>query len=1544
MSPPAPRSRPARRAATAARKAVAAQRKQRKVDAADSGSDTGPRRGRAAESSDDEFRADSNDDQDSDEFAPDDDDGDDGDGDESADGGDSADGDEDDGGEHAIAVMSDDELDSRRRGRPSGARAGKLDNRQQPAKGDAAPTADATDAAMMDAGLVDAEYEAATPRGRAKPPPPPEEEHKHWLASPEYTEIVQTLLERVKARLLPSDRAAHVAERGKTQVKPPPDVILVPMRRKHFQCPVPYCDNKYKQNNGLEYHFKHFQHDVRMLWLPDPPEESETRPAGATEAAATDVAIAVARTAEIRQLYQQPEPEQVTRIRELAMMMPEYMHAFTVEPIKFKLPLAKTMMNSKLLFAVGSAVTRMPLGVATAEGDKGPEKKKVKKRYTSRRNIAIAFHPKPEPTNSVPNGARLTTSDFALVPPELAVEYLPQQQDLTVHLDAMPKGSTQRVAFGTAISSKSALGCQALLNVGCPVWALKWCPGLPTGLGSRFLAVGGFRHFDDMLQLGKRYPDSTSDPRACKGAIQIWRISTGAASELNAALEMLILHDHGHVIDMDWCRPGAYSPAAADGEVTRLGYLAVSFSDGAMCVYAVPKPSSLRALLGEEDLARFENRPLSIRIHKPNVQLESPKTMLWRVAWGSPHALAIGTQSGRVMVVDPHRSLCGDEFDFDRDLFVGFQAHDSVVQKMSWCTISGKGALPENVLQPRYLFTVGQDGLLSYRDIHEPWASVVILRARSTSFTLDWCESRKMLLFTAGEYESRAIAFDAPVEFVIQKPSRLGKIATSHTSQIWDVCGSHNGLAASVGADGQLVIMNLGLVHLTKPKVQPKVLFQVKLKDGTLFFESGQQIAGQKGTMKHLPPVEHSIHRTDWYSETTDRAWIASGGRLGWLSAMLHEVLAVLLGHASDLLPPAKERAGGDGGDGGGAQGTAAGHPAQRLLHPAERESLARLQELGAHFTRLRSFVESHGSYLQALSAGVRTCMDEYACAVVAIERRVLDPGSLETRGGKTPLSWLLAELQEFQVLLVHLVRVVDIVQGRVQGDENIEIPHGLQILDVLYDESLCGIPIVSETMQRLHSMCLRVFCKQLVSWMLYGSLADPHNEFFVVPQHVVDQTLTRRRLMRWSDLFGLREEMIPHCITAELAETILFNGKAMSIISVRRPDAVEAISRPFLERIALVCHRDRVQIQEIEACCADMNQRVSRILWDLVVVEENLLVHLQAMRSVFLCGKGDFVLELIDDLTNLKLNTGRAMQSVTSQDLQKVFMKAWGKAIWTPIETRIAQPRFQLATALSSRSGPKQTSGAATYSSPRRRAAQAAYGVLSPGAGSPVRAPAGMMSPTSSPSRLRAQLPGVKNTYAHDLFGSVPVLLDYDLAWPLDLLLTPYDIQMYGSVFSFLLMDLVDVEFHKFSSVVRQPGQQAAQPMAVSSTPTLDDIQAAHTALLQRIFSGCFLDGSAVGQTVREAMDLCGAACGAIERWIAEGVEAAQTIESLGKQFESRAALLFQIFSGAESVHSSLAQLLIRLDFNSTDRVAPSSPPSARQQQQPRPDRQPVR
>nr|KAJ3419715.1 Gamma-tubulin complex component 4 [Polyrhizophydium stewartii] len=1312
MSPPAPRSRPARRAATAARKAVAAQRKQRKVDAADSGSDTGPRRGRAAESSDDEFRADSNDDQDSDEFAPDDDDGDDGDGDESADGGDSADGDEDDGGEHAIAVMSDDELDSRRRGRPSGARAGKLDNRQQPAKGDAAPTADATDAAMMDAGLVDAEYEAATPRGRAKPPPPPEEEHKHWLASPEYTEIVQTLLERVKARLLPSDRAAHVAERGKTQVKPPPDVILVPMRRKHFQCPVPYCDNKYKQNNGLEYHFKHFQHDVRMLWLPDPPEESETRPAGATEAAATDVAIAVARTAEIRQLYQQPEPEQVTRIRELAMMMPEYMHAFTVEPIKFKLPLAKTMMNSKLLFAVGSAVTRMPLGVATAEGDKGPEKKKVKKRYTSRRNIAIAFHPKPEPTNSVPNGARLTTSDFALVPPELAVEYLPQQQDLTVHLDAMPKGSTQRVAFGTAISSSS-----------------------------RFLAVGGFRHFDDMLQLGKRYPDSTSDPRACKGAIQIWRISTGAASELNAALEMLILHDHGHVIDMDWCRPGAYSPAAADGEVTRLGYLAVSFSDGAMCVYAVPKPSSLRALLGEEDLARFENRPLS----------------------------------SRVMVVDPHRSLCGDEFDFDRDLFVGFQAHDSVVQKMSWCTISGKGALPENVLQPRYLFTVGQDGLLSYRDIHEPWASVVIL---PTSFTLDWCESRKMLLFTAGEYESRAIAFDAPVEFVIQKPSRLGKIATSHTSQIWDVCGSHNGLAASVGADGQLVIMNLGLVHLTKPKVQPKVLFQVKLKDGTLFFESGQQIA------------------TDWYSETTDRAWIASGGRLGWLSAMLHEVLAVLLGHASDLLPPAKERAGGDGGDGGGAQGTAAGHPAQRLLHPAERESLARLQELGAHFTRLRSFVESapsvpstpHGSYLQALSAGVRTCMDEYACAVVAIERRVLDPGSLETRGGKTPLSWLLAELQEFQVLLVHLVRVVDIVQGRVQGDENIEIPHGLQILDVLYDESLCGIPIVSETMQRLHSMCLRVFCKQLVSWMLYGSLADPHNEFFVVPQHVVDQTLTRRRLMRWSDLFGLREEMIPHCITAELAETILFNGKAMSIIS----------------------------IQEIEACCADMNQRVSRILWDLVVVEENLLVHLQ--------------------------------------------------------------------------------------------------------------------------------LPGVKNTYAHDLFGSVPVLLDYDLAWPLDLLLTPYDIQMYGSVFSFLLMDLVDVEFHKFSSVVRQPGQQAAQPMAVSSTPTLDDIQAAHTALLQRIFSGCFLDGSAVGQTVREAMDLCGAACGAIERWIAEGVEAAQTIESLGKQFESRAALLFQIFSGAESVHSSLAQLLIRLDFNSTDRVAPSSPPSARQQQQPRPDRQPVR
>eukprot|EP00842_Homolaphlyctis_polyrhiza_P004462 jgi/Hompol1/5016/HPOL_004091-RA len=174
---------------------------------------------------------------------------------------------------------------------------------------------------------------------------------------------------------------------------------------------------------------------------------------------------------------------------------------------------------------------------------------------------------------------------------------------------------------------------------------------------------------------------------------------------------------------------------------------------------------------------------------------------------------------------------------------------------------------------------------------------------------------------------------------------------------------------------------------------------------------------------------------------------------------------------------------------------------------------------------------------------------------------------------------------------------------------------------------------------------------------MLYGTLDDPHQEFFVMAQTQVDvmgmpsSRFTKVKKTVW-----------------QLAELILFNGKSMTIIHARKPELVESIVTPILQRFGKICEpaseyqkEGSLDMADIEACCRDMNSHVARVLWDIVVMSEYLPTHLMVVlslslffnitfRDVFLAGKGDFMLELIDDLDTLQKQSSLNMHMITSQ------------------------------------------------------------------------------------------------------------------------------------------------------------------------------------------------------------------------------------------------------------------------------------------------------
>ena len=63
---------------------------------------------------------------------------------------------------------------------------------------------------------------------------------------------------------------------------------------------------------------------------------------------------------------------------------------------------------------------------------------------------------------------------------------------------------------------------------------------------------------------------------------------------------------------------------------------------------------------------------------------------------------------------------------------------------------------------------------------------------------------------------------------------------------------------------------------------------------------------------------------------------------------------------------------------------------------------------------------------------------------------------------------------------------------------------HGCLILDVVYRTSCSGVANVRETMQRILHEGHKVFYKQLLAWILKGSLHDPYQEFII--EEIKDQ------------------------------------------------------------------------------------------------------------------------------------------------------------------------------------------------------------------------------------------------------------------------------------------------------------------------------------------------------------------------------------------------------------------------------------------------------
>ncbi|XP_053382427.1 uncharacterized protein LOC123540441 [Mercenaria mercenaria] len=125
-----------------------------------------------------------------------------------------------------------------------------------------------------------------------------------------------------------------------------------------------------------------------------------------------------------------------------------------------------------------------------------------------------------------------------------------------------------------------------LFYTGLTVWKMAWCPVTFHCSDDQFLAVTG--------KTDRSQAFLTNEQRAGHGLIQIW--NTGITSnklETKAVPKLCynMVHDYGLVTQMVWCPSGCYKTNDNQADTvshTRLGLLAVAFTDGTCRIFSVP--------------------------------------------------------------------------------------------------------------------------------------------------------------------------------------------------------------------------------------------------------------------------------------------------------------------------------------------------------------------------------------------------------------------------------------------------------------------------------------------------------------------------------------------------------------------------------------------------------------------------------------------------------------------------------------------------------------------------------------------------------------------------------------------------------------------------------------------------------------------------------------------------------------------------------------------------------------------------------------------
>mmetsp|Transcript_19781 Transcript_19781/g.59030 ORF Transcript_19781/g.59030 Transcript_19781/m.59030 type:complete len:895 (+) Transcript_19781:186-2870(+) len=291
--------------------------------------------------------------------------------------------------------------------------------------------------------------------------------------------------------------------------------------------------------------------------------------------------------------------------------------------------------------------------------------------------------------------------------------------------------------------------------------------------------------------------------------------------------------------------------------------------------------------------------------------------------------------------------------------------------------------------------------------------------------------------------------------------------------------------------------------------------------------------------------------------------------------------------------------------------GNAADFELDHTLDPSLRDLAGRVLPLAVCYSNVAHFIDGkaikEGLIRQAVAAGMRALLKEYLIVVAQLETQYCD--------GDLSLQKLWFYVQPCLTTLDALSAIaVDVVNRDLKGG---------QLLSLLHDRAVgqLGDSTAAELAHHLAQLASVPYFDMLEQWIYKGVVEDPFDEFMVREDTSIHRDIKMYNDTYWQKRYTVNEHQVPSFL-AGMTDRILRTGKYLNVIresgrSPQYPDAVAIVYQT----------RGRAYAGIID----DTFAYASASLLSLLNTDLKLKEQLASMKNYFCMLKGDFFSHFID-------------------------------------------------------------------------------------------------------------------------------------------------------------------------------------------------------------------------------------------------------------------------------------------------------------------------